>query len=74
MLADVQDELTLLVNDSTVETTLLILLGLLREFTDYNQLLEYTGDLLIQMVLEGVYQVASFHPQYQFQGTEPDDG
>jgi hypothetical protein len=73
LLADLQYELTLLVKDSTVETTLLILPGLLQEFSDYNQFLEYADDLLIQMDLEGVYQVASFHPQYQFDGTETDD-
>ena len=73
LLADLQDELTLLVNDSTVETTLLILPGLMQEFSDYNQFLGYADDLLIQMDLEGVYQVASFHPQYQFDGTETGD-
>jgi len=29
--------------------------------------------MLVQMKLEGVYQVASFHPDYRFSGTEPDD-
>jgi hypothetical protein len=25
------------------------------------------------MGMEGVYQIASFHPDYQFEGTDPDD-
>jgi hypothetical protein len=28
---------------------------------------------LIEMGLEGVYQIASFHPNYQFGGTDPED-
>ena len=73
LLTDLQDELVLLEHDSSVETTLLILPGLLQEFSDYNQFLEIADSLLIQMDLEGVFQVASFHPQYRFDGTETDD-
>ena len=72
-MTDLQDELALLEHDSSVETTLLILPGLLQEFSDYNQFLEIADSLLIQMDLEGVFQIASFHPQYRFDGTETDD-
>lgn len=73
LLMDLQDELSLLGNDPAVETTLLILPGLLQDFDDYNQFLEVADSLLIQMGLEGVYQIASFHPQYQFEGCDADD-
>jgi len=73
LLADLQAELELLNNDEAVETTLLIHPGVLQDFFDYNQFLSYVDRLLMQMELEGVYQVASFHPDYQFSGTRPDD-
>ena len=73
LLADLQAELELLNNDEAVETTLLIHPGVLQDFFDYNQCLNYVDSLLMQMELEGVYQVASFHPDYQFSGTRPDD-
>jgi uncharacterized protein len=73
LLVDLQDELELLINDEAVETTLLIHPKVLQDFYDYNQFLSRTDSLLAQMGLVGVYQIASFHPDYQFGGTEPDD-
>lgn len=73
LLAALQDELKLLEHDAAVETTLLIFTDVLQNFDDYNQFLEVADSLLIQMGLEGVYQIASFHPQYQFEGSDADD-
>ena len=73
LLVDLQAELELLNNEETVETTLLIHPRVLQDFFDYNQFLNYVDRLLTQMELEGVYQVASFHPDYQFSGTRPVD-
>lgn len=73
LLADLQAELELLNNEDAVETTLLIHPGVLQDFFDYNQFLSYVDRLLEQMELEGVYQVASFHPDYQFAGSRPED-
>jgi hypothetical protein len=73
LLLDLQAELELLNSDETVETTLLIHPKALQDFYDYNQFLSYADSLLAQMGLNGVYQIASFHPHYQFGGTEPDD-
>ncbi len=73
LLADLQDELELLSSDDAIETTLLIHPRVLKEFYDYNQFLNYADSLLVQMRLDGVYQIASFHPEYQFAGTESDD-
>ena len=73
LLAELHVELELLNSDDSIETTLLIHPDVLQDFYDYNQFLDYVDGLLQQMGLEGVYQVASFHPDYQFGGTEADD-
>jgi hypothetical protein len=73
LLVDLQAELELLNSDEAVETTLLIHPRVLQDFYDYNQFLSCADSLLAQMGLNGVYQIASFHPDYQFGGTEPDD-
>jgi hypothetical protein len=56
-----------------VDTTLLIHPHVLEDFLDYNDFLELADGVVEETGLEGVLQVASFHPQYQFEGTEPDD-
>ncbi len=71
LLQALQAELELLETDPSVETTLLIHPAVLGNFLDYNQFLDIADALLLQMQLDGVYQVASFHPDYQFGGTAP---
>jgi uncharacterized protein len=56
-----------------IETTLLILPEFLSEFLEFNDFLGLGEDLLSEMELEGVIQIASFHPHFQFAGTKPDD-
>jgi len=73
LLMALQAELELLDNDTAIETTLLIHVNLLQDFDDYNQFLDYTDKLLRQTRFEGVFQIASFHPHYRFEGTGPDD-
>lgn len=73
LLTELEAELQRLTCDSSIETTLLIHPNVLADFFDYNQFLNYADGLLVQMKLEGVYQVASFHPNYQFGGTDPED-
>lgn len=60
-------------NDPAIETTLLIFPGVLPDFEDYLDLLGLAADLLIAEGYEGVYQLASFHPDYCFEGAAPDD-
>lgn len=75
-LADVlADELEKLASaDSTdIETTLIVHPDILQDFLDYNDFLDVADALVEEMELDGVLQVASFHPQYQFEGTSPDD-
>ncbi len=75
LLADLKKELNSLVAGEYIalDTTLLIAPECLYDFLDFNDLLGKADKLLIKMGLEGVIQLASFHPQYQFAGTEADD-
>lgn len=73
LLVDLEAELELLEKDASIETTLLVHPRVLETFSEYNQFLNLAEGLLQQMQLDGVYQIASFHPDYQFGGTEPDD-
>jgi len=70
-----QQEMQLLVDtDATVlDTTLLIAPNLLPDFLDFNEFLFDCDSVLVSMELEGVLQIADFHPRYQFAGTQPDD-
>ena len=55
------------------ETTLLIVPHCLGDFLEFNDLLGRADRLLARQGLEGVLQLASFHPHYQFAGTGADD-
>jgi hypothetical protein len=65
-------ELQLLEDEPEVETTLLIHPGVLQDFTLYNAFQDAANGLLVYLNMEGIYQIASFHPDYQFEGTQPD--
>jgi len=56
-----------------VETTLVIHPNLLADFIEFNEFLDLTDAALGELGFDGVLQVASFHPQYQFAGTQADD-
>jgi hypothetical protein len=56
----------------SVETTLLIHPHVLQDFLDYNDFLDVGDQLVDALGLRGVIQIASFHPDYQFAGTDPD--
>ena len=55
------------------ETTLLIVPGCLHDFFEFNDFLARAQRLVRKRRLEGVIQLASFHPDYQFAGSEADD-
>ena len=57
----------------TLDTTLLIAPNLLPEFLDFNEFLFDCDAVLQSLDLEGVLQIADFHPRYQFAGVEADD-
>lgn len=75
LLDDLVRELQLLAaaDPETVETTLLIHPHALNDFLDYNDFLDVADAAIDELGLTGVLQVASFHPNYQFAGTAPDD-
>jgi uncharacterized protein len=56
-----------------IDTTLIVHPRVLEDFLDYNDFLEDADGLVEALELDGVLQVASFHPRYHFAGTEPDD-
>ena len=55
------------------DTTLLILPYALQDFLDFNDFLEIADAMIEELDLGGILQVASFHPQFQFDGTDVDD-
>jgi hypothetical protein len=55
------------------DTTVMVVQNLLQDFYDYNDFLNVADDCLLALDLEGVIQIASFHPKYQFAGTAEDD-
>ncbi|HEY4801356.1 MAG TPA: DUF1415 domain-containing protein [Paraburkholderia sp.] len=75
VLTDLERELhTLAQADAAeIDTTLLILPHALTDFADFNDATWFAERLVRQLRLEGTLQVASFHPDYQFEGTAPDD-
>jgi hypothetical protein len=75
LLEDLDRELDLLVATPAeeIDTTLLIHPTLFDDFLDFNDFLEIAEGVVDEHELEGVIQLASFHPKFQFEGTEPDD-
>ena len=73
LMQNLAHELTHLTQHREVETTLLIHPQVLQNFEEYNQFLNLADALIEEMGLLGEFQVASFHPDYQFANTEFDD-
>jgi uncharacterized protein len=59
--------------DNTIETSLLILPNDFEIFTSYLDMVEKAEKLLEKEGYEGIYQIASFHPQYLFAGSSNED-
>ncbi len=75
VMTELEQELRLLADSDAqeIDTTLLILPHALADFSDYNDCLHLAQQLLRSMRLEGVLQIASFHPDYQFADNQIDD-
>ena len=75
LLAELKRELCLLVaaDPEQIESTLLIHPDVLTDFVEYNEFLSVCDSAIEELELDGVIQVASFHPQYQFADTKVDD-
>ncbi|MDR7094700.1 DUF1415 domain-containing protein [Hydrogenophaga laconesensis] len=74
-LDDLDRELDFLVNTPAeeIDTTLLVHPTLFPDFEVFNDFLNVVDDVVAEHELEGVIQVAPFHPLFQFDGTAPDD-
>jgi uncharacterized protein len=75
LLVDLHRELESLAeaNPEAIDTTLLIHPYVLNDFLDYNDFLDVADAALESLELDGILQIASFHPQYQFADTHFDD-
>ena len=75
LLDDLDRELDLLVNTPAdeIDTTLLVHASLFPDFEVFNDFLGVVDEVVDEHELEGVIQVAPFHPDFRFEGTEPDD-
>ncbi|MSQ18419.1 MAG: DUF1415 domain-containing protein [Betaproteobacteria bacterium] len=75
LLIDLVGELKALVlaDPENRDDTLLIHPQVLTDFRDFVDFLEIANAALAELELEGVIQLASFHPHYQFAGTASDD-
>ena len=75
LLEELAEELVLLrdTDPDQLDTTLIVHPDVLTDFLDYNDFLDNADAAVEALDLHGVIQVASFHPDYQFAGTMPDD-
>jgi hypothetical protein len=75
LLADLMAELRALAvaDPEAVDTTVLVHPQVLGDFAAYNDFLDTADAALVELELDGVLQIASLHPDYQFVGTETDD-
>ena len=73
LLSDLHNEMLHLQQNSEIETTLLIIADQLSDFMQFNDVLDDVDQLIANADFSGVFQVASFHPDYCFADTEPDE-
>ena len=74
-LEDLDRELDYLaaIDPETTDTTLLIHPTLFPDFLDFNDVHQIADEAVVEHELDGVIQIASFHPEFQFADSEPDD-
>ena len=75
LLEELMSELEVLAEapSEEIDTTLLIHPHVLTDFLDYNDFLGVVDEAIEDLELDGILQVASMHPQYQFADTQPED-
>lgn len=73
--ADLKTELRALAeaDPEAIDTTLVIFSLAFVEFAEFSDAIHFADQLLRQLRLDGMLQIASFHPHYQFDGSEPED-
>ena len=73
LMLDLYRQCQYLIDTPGTDTTLLIIPHQLQDFTDFNQMLDQADALVKTYEWTGVFQIASFHPGYQFNNTSIDD-
>ena len=73
LMLDLYQQCQYLIETPEIETTLLIIPHQLQDFADFNQMLDQADALITTYEWTGVFQIASFHPGYQFNNTSIDD-
>ncbi|ANF57664.1 DUF1415 domain-containing protein [Halotalea alkalilenta] len=72
-LAALDEEVRLLDEDETISTTVIVLVDRTLDFDTYLDWLELAERWLAMAGYEGIYQIASFHPDYRFEGSPASD-
>jgi len=72
-LTELIEQCVLLKNEPTIETSLIIFDEGFKSFEQYLTLVDYATEVLIDAGFEGEFQLATFHPEYYFDGAEFDD-
>ena len=75
LIADLKSELLYLntISPTNTDTTLLIAPMFLHDFLEFNQFILKANKSLTKLDLDGIFQIATLHPLYQFAGTDVDD-
>lgn len=68
-----ESEFKRLDDEPTIETGFVIFADSYNDFDDYLTLVHKTNRLITKLGYDGIYQVASFHPDYVFDGSDNDD-
>ncbi|WP_058535120.1 DUF1415 domain-containing protein [Legionella saoudiensis] len=72
-LVDFIGEVNYLQANPAIGTTILIYPHILNDFFAYLDFVDLANDLLVKSGYEGIYQIATFHPDYCFHGVKTDD-
>ena len=73
LLMHVMSQCALMDKDEAIETSLIIVPAALADFDDYLDVLALATSLMSAQGHDGIYQLASFHPNYCFDGAEKND-
>ena len=75
LLQDILEQLLELESTSSekIDTTLVVVPNMLSDFYDYNLFIDWIEALLRQQNWQSIFQLATFHPNYCFGGTDPED-
>lgn len=72
-LEELMTEIHYLDRNPAIETTLLVFEHSFKDFFNYLDFVDMAEQLILEQGYEGIYQLATFHPDYYFENTEPED-